>query len=91
MPTNNEVMRRFAEQCNGEPEYWGRASAGSVIARGPRLYSYGEHYLLARLDHGSNVAHLNTRNSSVTTAKHRSMARRELLKAGWKVLDAPNL
>lgn len=68
---NRELCHVWAQQTQSE----GRGS--NMFFRDSRIYSYGEHYLAARIHdvRGEKVVLINNRNYSVTTQKHLSYIR----------------
>lgn len=66
--STSEVFHYWANQVQSE----GRAA--SVFFEGPKLYSYGRHFCIARIL-PSGVVAFTTRDYSVTTSKHKSQAR----------------
>lgn len=67
--TNSEVCHVWAQQR----QYEGRNGTGSIFFRGGTIYSYGEHFPMARIlrEHGF-VALLNSDSYSVTTSRHQN-------------------
>ena len=59
---------------------------------GVRLYSYGAHFLLGKLFPSSDkgeIALINYRQYSATTAKHKSYALRALYSTEWQIIQVP--
>ena len=72
---NAMVAHVWAQQMQDE----GRSSNGNFYFVGPRLYSYGRHFVVGFITQaadGSKVTLLNASNYSMSTAKHNAYARR---------------
>lgn len=49
------------------------AANANMIFAGDTIYSYGEHYVLARIDRDTNTVYVNSTPSSKTTGKQRNI------------------
>ncbi len=77
--TNQETAQAFAD---GHVE--GANTAHSMYIRDNRIYSYGEHFIIAQRN-GANDAVVTNRKYSTTTSKHTGMVLRALEAEGYDV------
>lgn len=87
--SNREVARAWAKQAQSE----GRNSNRSLYFRGSEIYSYGSHYLAAKIygADGHRFALVNDYKYSKTTARHLSYIRQALTNAGIPYTEVPEV
>lgn len=81
---NKELTHAWAHQTQEH----GRNSNGSLFFRDKVLFSYGEHFPLARLYNNGWVV-VNSRSYSLTTGKHRSLAYSAT--SHWQHMELPDV
>ena len=79
--TNKQITSVFLAQSQDT----GRTSNSSMYFEGNKMFSYGEHYLMAVLQ--GNTLMISQRDSSVTTNKHNSALRFDAERAGVDVIE----
>ena len=73
---------------NRDPASSGRtAGENRVWFQGDKIYSYGTHFCIARIDPETRTAYLTTRRCSISTSHHKSHVSSALYRAGWTVVS----
>lgn len=86
-PSHHATATAFADPTR-DPASSGRtAGENRVWFQGDKIYSYGKHFCIARLDHETRTALMTTRKYSVSTSKHKSHVSSALYRAGWTVVS----
>ena len=85
---NNKLCEAFASSFRKSTD---EGKANNMFFENDVIYSYGHHFPIARIYRITGIAKFTTRKYSVTTAKHKSIARRHLLSSGYKLLEVENV
>lgn len=85
--TNKETVDAWVRQKT----YTGKNSTGSLFFIGSILFSYGEHFPIAKLDIDNGVCLFTTKGYRKTTACHKGLARRALAHTTFTVILCDNL
>lgn len=83
MATHMEVVHNWAKQSGKDKKGFNMYSRGNII------FSYGEHFPIARIMEVSRIVLMTSEGYSVSTAKHKSYTWRGIHKAGLKAFVVP--
>lgn len=79
-----EITKRWL--TNGKP-----LKNDRMFFENDKLYSYGYHYVIARIDRERNIVLINNTKSSPTTNRHKEIARVEVAFSGiGQIFNVPN-
>lgn len=87
MKTTYSSHKQVAEAFATQSTPTGKTSGNRVYFEGDTIYSYGPHFVIARLEPETRAAFFTTRRYSPSTGKHKSYVRWALHRAGWNVVQ----
>jgi hypothetical protein len=80
---NEDVAELFAQGGTS-----GQSYNETMFIEGDKLYSYGHHFPIAKVDRVNKVAWFNNDSYSVTTSIHKGRVKRNLERYGFKLIPS---